>query len=51
MNIEAGKFYTLDYNTPSEEVVEVIMLGDNFASVLGVMSEERVVVALERLSD
>lgn len=51
MNIEAGKFYTLDYNTPNEEVVEVLMICHNFAAVIGVMSEDVIVVALERLSD
>ena len=51
MNIEAGKFYTLDYNTPNEEVVEVLMVGENFASVVGVMTEQRFVVNICRLTN
>ena len=51
MSIEAGKFYTLDYNTPNEEVVEVLMVGENFASVVGVMTEQRLVVNICRLTN
>lgn len=51
MEIEAGKFYTLDYNTPNEEVVQILMVGDKFASVIGVMSEKQMTVAIDRLTN